>query len=56
MKASNTGANDGFGYSVALEGDTLAVGAFNESSDADDIGGNQADNSKATAGAAYIFR
>src|SRR5512140_1036640 len=31
-KASNTGANDQFGYSVALSGDTLAVGAPQESS------------------------
>jgi NADPH-dependent 2,4-dienoyl-CoA reductase/sulfur reductase-like enzyme len=27
VKASNTGGGDSFGYSVALDGDTLAVGA-----------------------------
>ncbi len=27
VKASNTGANDNFGYSLALDGDTLVVGA-----------------------------
>jgi hypothetical protein len=31
-KASNTGAGDGFGYSVSLSGDTLAVGAYGEAS------------------------
>ena len=32
LKASNTGAGDRFGYSVSLDGDTLAVGAVLESS------------------------
>lgn len=41
VKASNTAANDGFGYAVALSGDgnTLAVGA----------------RGQATSGAAYVF-
>ena len=57
MKASNTEANDGFGYGVALSGDgnTLAVGAGGESSNATGIGGNQADNSAAASGAVYVF-
>jgi len=57
VKASNTGANDFFGYSVALsaDGSTLAVGAFQETSAATGIGGNQADNSALSAGAVYIF-
>jgi len=57
VKASNTGANDQFGVSVTLsdDGNTLAVGAFNEDSNATGIDGNQADNSAAAAGAVYVF-
>ncbi len=55
-KASNTGADDRFGYSVALSGDTLAVGAYTEDSSATGVGGDQADNSAAQSGAVYIFR
>jgi hypothetical protein len=57
VKASNTGANDLFGSSVALsnDGSTLAVGAHGEDSATFGIGGNQADNSAADAGAVYVF-
>jgi hypothetical protein len=55
LKASNTGAGDGFGDSVALHGDTLAVGAPGEASAATGINGNQADNSASSAGAVYVF-
>ncbi|GFE59572.1 FG-GAP repeat protein [Geobacter sp. AOG2] len=57
VKASNTGADDRFGYSAALSGDgaTLAVGAAYEDSSATGIGGNQADNSAGQSGAAYVF-
>jgi len=54
-KASNTGAGDQYGYSVALSGDTLAVGAYQESSAATGVNGNQADNTAALAGAVYVF-
>jgi hypothetical protein len=56
LKASNTGANDLFGYSVALSGDTLAVGAYYEASNATGVNGNQADNSATDSGAVYMFR
>jgi len=58
VKASNTSANDLFGWSAALsaDGSFLAVGAFGESSAALGIGGNQADNSALNAGAVYVFR
>jgi trimeric autotransporter adhesin len=56
VKASNTGAGDQFGYSVALDGDTLAVGAYLEDSAAMGVNGNQASNSAADSGAAYVFR
>ncbi len=57
IKASNTGANDSFGLSVALSGDgsTFAVGAFGESSNASGVGGDQTNNSAANSGAVYVF-
>jgi hypothetical protein len=55
VKASNSGAVDRFGGSVALSGDTLAVGAGDEDSCADGIGGDQADNGCPGSGAVYVF-
>ena len=58
IKASNTDVGDMFGHSVALseEGDTLAVGAWGEDSNATGINGDQNDNSASGAGAVYVFR
>ena len=55
LKASNTGAGDEFGLSVALSGTTLTVGAPFEDSNATGVNGNQGDNSASNSGAAYIF-
>jgi len=57
IKASNTDATDRFGFSVALssDGNTLAVGANRERSNATGINGNQADNSAVEAGAVYLY-
>jgi hypothetical protein len=55
IKASNTDAYDWFGYSVSLSGDTLAVGAPEEASNAQGINGDQIDNSVPYSGAAYVF-
>jgi hypothetical protein len=55
LKASNTGAGDAFGRSVAVSGDTVLVGADGESSSATGVNGNQDDNSAADSGAAYVF-
>jgi hypothetical protein len=57
VKASNADAWDHFGFSVALsnDGQTLAVGACWEASNATGINGNQADNSVTRAGAVYVF-
>ena len=55
LKASNTGAFDNFGWSVAISGDTVVVGAFGEASNATGVNGNQADNSAGESGAAYVF-
>lgn len=55
LKASNTGVGDRFGYSVSLSGDTLAVGAIGEDSNATGVNGSQSDNSESGSGAVYIF-
>ena len=57
VKAPNTGTGDQFGQSLALsaDGDTLAVGALNEDSVADGIGGDQTDNAAPNSGAAYLY-
>ncbi len=55
LKASNTAANDYFGLSVAVSGDTVVVGAYWEDSSATGINGNQADNSALDSGAVYVF-
>jgi len=57
VKASNTEANDSFGYTVALsgDGDTLAVCGYGESSAATGIDGDQTDNSVQQSGAVYVF-
>jgi hypothetical protein len=66
IKASNTGRagagempgdGDQFGYSLALSGDgnTLAVGAISEDGAAQQVNGNERDDSQQSAGAVYVF-
>jgi len=55
IKASNTGSVDRFGQSMALDGDTLVVGAHLEDSSATGVDGDASDNSAANSGAAYVF-
>ena len=66
IKASNTGRagegdlpgdGDQFGYSVALSGDggTVAVGAISEDSAAQQVNGDQRDDSQQSSGAVYVF-
>ena len=57
IKASNTDAHDQFGYSVSLsdDGNSLAVGAINEDSNAKGIDGAQDNNSTSNSGAVYVF-
>ncbi len=55
IKASNPGEYDQFGISVALHGDTLAVGANGEDSSASGINGDQSNNISDSSGAVYIF-
>jgi uncharacterized delta-60 repeat protein len=55
LKASNSGAGDLFGCSVAVSGDTAVIGALGEDSNATGVNGNQADNSAPNFGAVYVF-
>tara|TARA_R110002096_G_scaffold16898_1_gene57632 strand:- start:80421 stop:82268 length:1848 start_codon:yes stop_codon:yes gene_type:complete len=55
VKASNTDASDRFGTSISLSGDSLAVGAQLEASNASGINGSQ-NNLLASSGAVYVFR
>ncbi|TGL57063.1 hypothetical protein EHQ59_00060 [Leptospira kemamanensis] len=59
LKASNADANDGFGFSVSISGDTIVVGAAGESSNQSTITNGptaSSDNSLGSSGAAYVFR
>ena len=57
IKPSNTQSSDKFGFALAVSGDgnTLAVGAILEDSNARGINGNQMDNSAESSGAVYVF-
>ncbi len=55
LKATNSGAGDEFGWSVAISGDSVAIGAHQEDSSATDVGGDGSDNSAPQSGAAYLF-
>ena len=56
LKAANADENDRFGYSVAVSGDSIVVGARLEDSIATGVNNiNSTDNSASNAGAAYVF-
>lgn len=55
IKATNTEANDSFGFSVAIEDDLLVVGARYEHGGSAGINGDQSDNSVWRSGAAYVY-
>jgi hypothetical protein len=56
IKAPNTEAEDYFGYSIALSGDNLAVGAIQEASCTTGVNGDSGSNGCPAAGAVYVFR
>jgi hypothetical protein len=58
IKASNTSGSDLYGARVVLseDGQTLAVGALWEQSNATGINGDQSNNSANHAGAVYVYR
>ena len=56
LKASNTDAGDAFGYSVAVSGDTVVVGAYAEVQQAPPgLTATRATTAPCGAGAAYVF-
>jgi len=57
LKASNADGNDRFGTAVTIseDGNTIAVGAYNEASAGRGIGANESDDTAAGAGAVYVF-
>jgi hypothetical protein len=62
LKAPNTGANDWFGFFVAISGDTIVVGARDEASNSTQVCNTPfgscaglSNNSAGNAGAAYVF-
>lgn len=55
LKPSNTRSLARFGNSIAIDGDTVAVGSLLESSNATGVNGNQNDASAPGTGSAYVF-
>ncbi|MCA8979557.1 MAG: hypothetical protein H6831_10050 [Planctomycetes bacterium] len=55
LKASNTEANDYFGYALDYSWNTIVAGAYFEAGGQSGVNGNQLDNTMPEAGAAYVF-
>lgn len=56
LKAGNTHANQKFsGVALSADGNTLAVSAYGDDSNATGVGGNQSDTSADHAGAVFVF-
>jgi hypothetical protein len=55
LKASNTGMGDLFGGGFAVDGDTVAISALSEDSNAIGSDGDQTNNTASNAGAVYVF-
>jgi hypothetical protein len=57
VKASNTGTDDNFGWSVAVSGDgrTFAIGAPGEDGASTVINGDQTSNAASNSGAVYVY-
>ncbi|MEM7433924.1 MAG: hypothetical protein AAF436_02140 [Myxococcota bacterium] len=57
LKGSNPGTGDSFGAAVAIDGDSIIVGARGEDSDSTGIDGAEGDNlaTASDSGAAYVF-
>jgi hypothetical protein len=55
LKASNAESDDAFGSDVSISNNTIAVGAMDESSNAQGVNGDQDNNGAEYAGAAYVF-
>lgn len=55
LKAPDPDADDAFGASIAVSGETVVVGAPHESSHSAGVDGDAFDNSLAESGAAFVF-
>ena len=55
LKSSHSDSNDEFGKSVALDGDTIAVGVYGDDSSATMVDGDASDNGGLNTGAAFVF-
>jgi len=55
LKAANAGIGDRFGEAVAIDGDTIVVGAPVERSSATGVDGDGSDDSAFQSGAAYVY-
>lgn len=55
LKASNAETEDEFARSIAIDGDTILIGAPGEDGGATGVNGDESDNSLIDAGAAYVF-
>ena len=56
LKSSAPGIFDAFGQAVVIDGDTIAVGAPNEDSNALGVGGDPTNDMSMDSGAVYIFQ
>ena len=56
IKPSNTHSYDAFGQQLAVYGDTLATGAFLESSASTGVNGSDTNSGASESGAVYVFR
>jgi hypothetical protein len=56
LKPSNTQAGDHYGYRVAVDGDTVVVGARYESSNATGVNGDDSNDLASDSGAAYVYK
>ena len=57
LKATNTGADDVFGTTLAIsaDGSTIAIGAYGESSAETGVGATGIDNAAVSSGAVYVY-
>ncbi len=55
LKGSNTSHGDAFGYSVAISGDTIVVGAWAQDGSATGVNGDQEGEDAIASGAAYVI-
>lgn len=56
LKAAAPGAGDCFGMRLAIDRNTLAVGAVGEDSGANGVGGNPVDESRPNSGAVFLYQ